>query len=168
MRNVLLGLLLLPLMAAAQSTLIPQSGWLAIANPDIVLIVVLAWNLASPHTASILWAPIGGLVLDALSGGPMGTNVMALIISTMLANFTSSRVWESHILLRITVSVLASMLYYAVHGLVLVLSGWSTDLMNEIVRSILPITALNTVLLLILFPVAKWLSNRVTPRTIGM
>ena len=63
MRNFLLALLLLPILAAIQSTVIAQSGWAAKARPDLVLVVVLAWNIASPHAESMLWALLGGLAV---------------------------------------------------------------------------------------------------------
>jgi len=167
-RNVLLALLLLPLLAAAQSTLIPQSGWAAKARPDLVLVVVLAWNLASPHAESILWALIGGLAVDALSGGPMGASVLALLAATLLANFTSARVWQSHLFLRIAVTVPGSMLYYLIYSLVLAFSGWQADWASVSVTIFLPAAALNTALMLLLFPPARWVGARIAPRTIVM
>lgn len=168
MRNLLLALLLLPLLAAIQSTLIPAWGWAARAKPDLVLVVVLAWNLASPHANSMLWALIGGLAVDALSGGPMGASVLALLAASTLANFTSARVWESHIFLRIAVAVSGSVLFYLIYSLVLTFSGWRTDWMSALVSIFLPTATLNTVLMLVLFPAARWLADRIAPRTIGM
>ena len=166
MRNMLLGLLLLPMLAATQSTLIAQSGWAAKARPDLVLVVVLAWNIASPHAESILWALIGGIAMDSLSGGPMGSTVLALLTATLLANFTSARVWQSHILLRIMVSVSGSVLYYLVYSIVLALSGWRADWTSALVSIFLPSVGLNTALMLLLFPPARWLATRIAPRTI--
>ncbi len=168
MRNVLLAVLLLPLLAAAQSTLIPQTSLAVWAKPDLVLVVVLAWNLASPHAESILWALIGGLAVDALSGGPMGTAILALLTATVLANFTSARVWESHIFLRITVAVAGSVLYYLVYSLVLTFFGWRANWISALVSIFLPTAALNTGLMLLLFPPARWLATRISPRHIGM
>ena len=168
MRNVLFALLLLPLLAAAQSTLIPLLGWVAKARLDLVLVVVLAWNLASPHAESILWAFIGGLAMDALSGGPMGTTVMALLTATVLANFMSARVSESHIFLRIAVAVAGSVLYYLVYSIVLAFSGWQVDWISALASILLPASALNTALMLLLFPSARWLANRIAPRTTRM
>ncbi len=168
MRNILLSLLLLPLLAAAQSTLIPQLDWAAKPRPDLVLVVVLAWNLASPRAESILWALIGGLAVDALSGGPMGANVLALLAATLLANFTSAHVWQSHLFLRIAVTVAGSVLYYLVYSLVLAFSGWRADWASVFVTIFLPAAALNTAIMLLLFPPARWVGARIGPRTINM
>ncbi len=167
MRNVLLALLLLPLLAAAQSTLIPQLAWVAKARPNLVLVVVLVWNLASPQAESILWAFIGGLAVDALSGGPMGATVLALLTATVLTNFTSARVWESHIFLHITVAIAGTVLYYLTYSLVLVFSGWGAH-WSTLISIFLPASALNTALMLLLFPPARWLASRIAPRTMGM
>ena len=168
MRNVLLALLLLPLLAAAQSTLIPQTIWFIRVKPDLVLVAVLAWNLASPHAESILWALIGGLAIDAISGGPMGATIVALLAATVLANFTSARVWASHIFLRIAVAVSGSILYYLVYSIVLVFSNWGDNWGNTLINMLLPATALNTILMLLVFPSARWLTTRISPRSIGI
>lgn len=165
MRNVLLALLLLPVLAAAQSSLIPLSGWLTNARPDLVLVMVLVWNLASPHAESILWALIGGLAVDTVSGGPMGATVMALLTATMLANFMSARFWESHIFLRIAVAVAGSVLYYLVYSVILAFSGWQLDWISALASILLPASALNTVLTLLLFPSTRWIASRIAPRT---
>jgi|TARA_B100002003_G_C13912659_1_gene444088 rod shape-determining protein MreD len=168
MRNFLLALLLLPMLAAIQSTVIAQSGWAVKARPDLVLVAVLAWNIASPHTESILWALIGGIAVDNLSGGPMGSTVVALLTATLLANFTSARVWQSHIMLRIIVPVAGSVLYYLVYSLVLAFSGWRADWTSALISVFLPSVAVNTALMLLLFPPARWLATRIASRTINI
>lgn len=164
----MLALLLLPLLAAIQSTLVPGWGWAERAKPELVLVVVLAWNLANPRASSLAWALVGGLSVDSLSGGPMGASVLALLSASALANFTSARVWDSHILLRIAVATSGSVTFYLIYLIVLTLSGWRTDWMSTLASIILPAVTLNTILMLLLFPPARWLADRIEPRTIGM
>ena len=98
----------------------------------------------------------------------MGATVVALLTATLLANFTSARVWQSHILLRIIVSAAGSVLYYLVHSLVLAFYGWRADWTSALVSVILPSVAVNTALMLLLFPPARWLAARITSRTIAI
>ncbi|MEZ4636134.1 MAG: rod shape-determining protein MreD [Caldilineaceae bacterium] len=41
-------------------------------RPDLVLLAVLAWTLFNGGYSGIVWAFVGGLWMDVLSGGPMG------------------------------------------------------------------------------------------------
>jgi hypothetical protein len=59
-------------------------------------------------------------------------------------------------------------LYYLVYSLVLAFSGWRADWASVIVTIVLPATALNTALMLLLFPPARWVGARIAPRTIVM
>ena len=168
MRNVVLALLLLPLLATVQSTLIPHTIWSIGAKPDLVLVAVLAWNLASPQAENILWALIGGLAIDTLSGGPMGATILALLAATVLANFTSERVWASHVFLRMAVAASGSILYYLVYSIVLMFSNWEGYWGNTLINIFLPSIALNTILMLIVFPTTRWIATRISPQSMGI
>ena len=140
MRNIIIGLLVLPLLAILQSTLLPYFSWYSIFKLDLVLVAVLSWNLVYPNIEGMLWALIGGLIMDSLSGAHMGTSITALVIASLIANWWGSRIWSSHIILRLFTSISGIIIYYLIYVLLLAVTGWSADWTSLPINHLLPST----------------------------
>ncbi len=162
MRNIIIGLLVLPLLAILQSTLLPYFSWYSIFKLDLVLVAVLSWNLVYPNIEGMLWALIGGLIMDSLSGAHMGTSITALVIASLIANSWGSRIWSSHIILRISVAIAGSIIYYLVYFLLLATTGWRTDWTNLPIDNLLRSIPINVLLMMLILPPARWLALRIT------
>ncbi|MQC25107.1 MAG: rod shape-determining protein MreD, partial [Chloroflexi bacterium] len=98
MTQLLLGIGLLPLAALLQSSVLPHLPFAAL-RPDLMLVIVLAWNLARSHRDGLLWAFAGGLLLDTLSAGPFGAMLLALFVVSLTANFIGAPLWNANPLL---------------------------------------------------------------------
>jgi len=168
LRNIIIALLLLPLLAILQSTLLPYFSWHSKIKLDLVLVIVLSWNLVYPNRESILWALIGGLMMDSLSGSHMGTSVTALVTASLIANLGSSRVWSSHIILRISVAIAGSIIYYLVYFLLLATTGWRTDWTNLPIDNLLRSIPINVLLMMLILPPARWLALRITRQDVDI
>lgn len=162
MRNIIIGLLVLPLLAILQSTLLPYFSWYSIFKLDLVLVAVLSWNLVYPNIEGMLWALIGGLIMDSLSGAHMGTSITALVIASLIANSWGSRIWSSHIILRILAAVAGSTMYYLVYLLLLATTGWSADWTDIPIDNLLPSIAINVMIMILILPIVRWLALRIT------
>lgn len=59
------------------------SPYLAIGNvvPHLVLVLAVIWSIAAGVERGIAWAFVGGIVLDALLGRPLGASAFALLIA---------------------------------------------------------------------------------------
>ena len=55
------------------------------AQPHIVLIFAVIWTIATGLESGLVWAFVGGVVLDALAQRPLGSSSFALIICVGLA-----------------------------------------------------------------------------------
>ena len=165
---MILGLLVIPLLAIFQSTLLPYLNLHGEFNLDLVLVIVLSWNLAYPNSESLLWALLGGLMLDTLSGTHMGINIIALTMASLTANLAGSRVWSTHIILRISVGITGTIIYYLVYFLLLNITGWTTDWANiqivNFVRSII----INVFVMILILPTTRWLAVKITQRSIDI
>ena len=168
MRNIIIALLVLPLLAILQSTLLPYFSWYAVFKVNLVLVTVLSWNLAYPHTEGILWALIGGLMLDSLSGSHMGTSIIALCIASLTTNWAGSHAWSSHIILRLFTSISGIIIYYLIYVLLLAVTGWSADWTSLPINHLLPSTIINTLAMILIFPIVRWLSSRITRQGINI
>jgi len=161
-RSLPLGLVVLPLLAVCQTTLAVHFQW-AGGRPNLVLVTVLAWNLVSGEADGLLWACVGGLALDGLSGGPMGGNVLALLILSFITNLISGGLWETHWLFPLTAVTFGSGIYHMTYLMVLTISGWSMDWVDALTTITLPSALLNLALMIPVYPAARWLATRIAP-----
>ena len=168
MRNIILGLLVIPFLAIFQSTLLPYLNFHDKFKLDLVLVIVLSWNLAYPDSESLLWALLGGLMLDALSGTHMGINIIALTMASLIANLAGSRVWSTHIILRISVGITGTVIYYLVYFLLLTTTGWKTDWANIPIENFVRSIIINVFVIILILPTARWLAVTITKRSIDI
>ena len=64
---------LLALVAVLQSAVLRQIQF-AGGNLDLLFLIILCWSMLRP-TEGLVWAALGGLFADLLSGGPFGSMV---------------------------------------------------------------------------------------------
>jgi rod shape-determining protein MreD len=147
----LIGIPLMALLAALQSTLMTQIHFLD-GRPDLVLLAVVGWSLTGRSEEAMAFGLAGGLLLDLYSGLPLGFSAILLILIAYLISFAQGRFWESHILLPLGVMLIASGLYHAggIGGVLLI--GHPINFLAAATRVALPSTFLNLVLIL---PVAQ-------------
>ena len=55
------------------------------AQPHLILVLGVIWSIAAGIERGIAWAFVGGLVLDALLGRPLGATAFALLAAVGLA-----------------------------------------------------------------------------------
>ena len=143
----LVGIPLLALLAILQSTVFSHLQLLD-GRPDLVLLAVGSWGLVGRGREAMVWGLIGGLFLDLLSGIPFGTSAIALVLVAYIASLLEGRFWEAHLLMPMGVTLLGSLVFYALSLAGLLLSGHPIDLPTALMRVILPSTFLNLILAL--------------------
>lgn len=152
----LIGLPLLVLAAVAQSAVVAH--WRILnGGPDVVLLLTLSWTLAGDWRGGLVWAFVGGLCLDVLSTGPVGTATIGLVLMTYLASLTEGRFWRSHVLLPLAAVLLGSIGYHLFQLLLLSLSGYAFNVSVALTRMALPAVLLNTALMLPLYRIMRGL-----------
>jgi rod shape-determining protein MreD len=91
-------------------------------RPDLVFLVVVVWAFLRGSTEGAIWAFIGGLLLDALSGGPFGCIALSLLVVAILVGRQWGRELGSN-LLQLALLVLVGCFTY--HVLMLLILGWT-------------------------------------------
>jgi len=111
MVNLYITLALLTGVALLQSTVVPHLTLGGVA-PDLMLMVVVSWNLLRGTARSIVWALIGGLMLDLTSGIPFGVMTFSLALISVLTGLGEINVFRANLLLPGATIVFATVVYY--------------------------------------------------------
>ena len=158
----LIGIPLLMVLAVLQSSVFSQLTLLD-GRPDLVLLAVLSWSLTGRHVEAMLLGMIGGLFLDLLSGLPFGSHAIILVLVIYLVASFEGRFWEAHLLMPLSVSLIASLVFYGLEIGTILLTGGSFDPAYAMTRIVLPSTFLNLILVLPASQLAEGLRNRLYP-----
>jgi rod shape-determining protein MreD len=158
--NVYWSFLLLSILALLQSTLLPHVQVLGV-QPDLVLLVIVAWSLLRGAEEGMLWALTGGLALDILSSARLGTNTLPLLLIGFLAGLWQRGLVRQEVLVPFLAIPVATIVYQSAIVALLKLLGWPGTWSASIRHSILPTALVNTLLM----PVVYVLMRRIHRRT---
>jgi rod shape-determining protein MreD len=159
---IVIGTPILALLAILQSSIVNDLTFLD-GRPDLVLLAVISWAVIGRHTESMILGLIGGLFLDLLSGFPLGITAINLILITFLVSFSEGRFWESHVLMPLGVALFSSLIFYLFSLGAVWIIGQPVDLVQLIVRTVLPGTFLNLILILPTTQLAHALDRAIRP-----
>lgn len=152
--------LVLAILAAAvliQGTLLARIR-LAGAHPNLMLVLVVSWSLLEDVSTAMFWGFIGGLGLDLIAGLPLGTTSLALILICPLAGLGTHSIFAGNLLLPILTVVLATPLHGWVILLIQQLLGRPVDWIASTTGVIGPEIALNSLLVLPVYPLLRRLA----------
>jgi rod shape-determining protein MreD len=65
---------------------VPLPGWLDALRPDLALLAVIYWILASPRIAGLGYAWLAGLFLDVLRGMTLGQHALGFLLVAFLTH----------------------------------------------------------------------------------
>jgi len=129
--------------------------------------MVIAWTLLRGAREGLIWAFIGGLSLDILSGGPFGLFTLSLLIATLITSLFHGRLFGSSIILPLGLTFPVSLLFNGLALLFLNLLG-RPIVWNEAFSFVLvPVAILNTVTMLLVFPLLYLLNRWLNPQPLS-
>ena len=158
----ILGFPLLILLAIFQSTLLGTFQFLE-GRPDLILLAVIGWGLAGGSEEAMVWGLAGGVFLDMLSGVPIGTTSIILILIGTLVSLFEGRIWEANFLMPLGTTLAGSLLFHILSLGVILLMGREVDWTYAFSRVILPSTFINLLLALPIAQALKGLRIRLYP-----
>ena len=167
MMSYVVGLPLLAFAAVLEATLLPHFRLFG-GTVDLVLLLSLNWTLVGEWRGGPLWALMGGICLDLLSGGPFGASALGLVLVAYLASLSEGRFWSSHVLLPLASVLLGTVVYHVVYLAVLAATGHSVSWVPSLSQVTLPTVLLNTLLMLPVFHFARWLHSALYPATVSL
>lgn len=165
MIGYIVGLPLLAFAAVLQATLLPQIRLFG-GTVDLVLLLSLNWTLVGEWRGGPIWALIGGLCLDLLSGGPFGANALGLVVVAYAASLSEGRFWSSHVLLPLATVLLGTVMYHLIYLLTLAVTGHSVSWDLSLTQVTLPTVLLNTVFMLPVYQLTRWLHSVLYPAAV--
>ncbi len=162
MTSPLLVIPLLGLLALLQSTLLPHAAILNVW-PNLVLLAVVSWTLLRGLAEGLMWAFIGGLWLDILSGGPFGLSTLTLVLVAFVISFLEASLFREHIVLVVAIVTVAGLLHGLISLSMLRLSGHPAATLTMLWRIAIPTALYTSLLTPVIFPAMRWL-HRITGR----
>ncbi|MBC6936796.1 MAG: rod shape-determining protein MreD [Chloroflexi bacterium] len=157
-----LSLPVLAIAAILQSGLTPRFSILG-GRPDLVFLLVLSWALNAPLEQGVVWAFVGGILLDLMSAAPLGTSVIGMIIIVFVLDIFRQQIYRVGVG-TIMWTVLAGTLFQQATVMVLLLlAGFKVPILDNVGYVVLPSVFYNFVLI---FPVYFFM-RRLQKRVIG-
>ena len=92
-------------------------------KPDIVLMLILVGSVVYGAKIGIVWAFIGGLILDTFSGGPMGSSSLALIGAAFVAGLGHETLSRFNFFVPLSAAILGTLIYDGLYLSVLAILG---------------------------------------------
>ncbi|MCS7179149.1 MAG: rod shape-determining protein MreD [Anaerolineae bacterium] len=160
--------LVLPLLTAAalaQSTALAGVSLFG-AHPDLVFLLVAVWAFLRGPIEGAIWAFIGGLLLDALSGGPFGGFALALLVAALLTGQQWGRELGSTAFQLMLLVLVGCFAFHITLLLALTATGYSVNWPYALSHTAGPSAALNALLAPVAHLPLSWLDRRTRPEGI--
>jgi rod shape-determining protein MreD len=129
-------------------------------KPDLMLLMVISWSLLRGAQEGVIWALIGGMGLDLLSGAPFGTSTVALVALSLLAGVGELSVFRTHITLPLIATLIATLAYDLFFLLLLHMQGYSIAWADSLTKVVLPSTLFNVLLSPFVYKALYWLDRK--------
>jgi rod shape-determining protein MreD len=149
-----LGLPLLALAAALQSSLLPQLTGRAV--PGLVFLLVVCWAIDTDWQQGVVWAFIGGIMLDLLSSLPIGTSTIPLLVLAFPLGGVGEQIYRLRLPLLLGVGFFGTLAQQLLMLILIALLGHRVGWLQNFSSIILPTMFYNVLLIL---PVS-WFLNR--------
>jgi rod shape-determining protein MreD len=157
--NLYLSLPLLTGVALVQTVLLSRVNLWG-ARPDLMLLLVLIWAVVRGVDEALVWGFIGGLIVDLLSGGPLGTTALALVVVAFLAGQSWGQGLGSPVIQLVFLALIGITVYHLILLTILAWTGYAVDWVGALLRVAGPSALLNAALAPFVQRPMGWLERR--------
>lgn len=130
--------------------------------PDLPLLIVVSWSLQRGAREGAVWGFIAGITIDLFSGAPFGAATLSLTIVGFLSGLGQAAAFRAHVALPLLAMFLATILYDLIFLLVILISGQTVALLDDLFRIILPSAVLNALLTPVVLRAMRMLHTRLS------
>jgi rod shape-determining protein MreD len=141
------GALLVIVAAIAQVSIVPYFSIFG-AQPNLVLVVLVAWMTLRPKQETMLLIPFGGVLIGIFDTQPLGVALLALIPLMVMAEIVEMRLVQSTLLQGVVIIIVATLLYEVAFLITLAVTGESVDWLAAVVDVLVPAAIANALVLL--------------------
>ena len=131
-------------------------------RPDLMLVLVVAWSLLRGMEEGLLWAFVGGILLDLLSAGPFGAFTIGLLVAALIGGIVHRTVFTSGFFWPTATMIATTLLFHPIYVTVLNAARVSVP-WSAVSQVIVPVLVWNVVLLLVLLTPLAWLHRWTAP-----
>jgi rod shape-determining protein MreD len=157
-----LGLLIVIVAALIQEGVISYVNVDSV-RPDIVLLLVVGWSLLRGVEEGMLWGLVGGFVVDALTGLPMGTSSTAYVVVAGLAMFAAGAMSRAHLVLPLVAGFVATFVFYAVAFVIISSEEHQFFLSQGFLSTVIKVALFNAVVCPLVIGLCYALDRRLRP-----
>lgn len=163
----LIGFVLAALIGLLQTTVLPvllPSLLHVGVRPDLLVLLVVAVTLAGSLQDGVLWGFFGGLLLDLLTGLPLGSNALCLVLVALAASLGSRSPFRAHLVMPLVLACGGTALYYLLLLGLRTVQGQHFAWGSALLGTVLPTALFNAALMPLLYSAVLWLVERCQPR----
>lgn len=151
-----------PIMALAailQATFVPQIRLLG-GGPDIPYLIVLAWGINADLDSSVLWAFVGGIMVDLMSSNALGTSTFGMLFLVFAINGLGQQVYRIGPLTLVALVLFGTIFQQIVLLALTIFAGYRVDWLFSLGYVVAPTIFYN---LIFIWPV-YWFIRRIQRR----
>lgn len=141
------GIPLLLFVALVEAAVLPMFR-VAGLQPNLMLVLMVAWLMVRGANEAFVLIPIGGFMLGLVDGAPMGTALIAMAPIAFLHDIRGAHLNETGFVITVAFVALMTVIYHLVHYFVLMLQGDAGPILSAMLRVVLPVCFLNVMVLL--------------------
>lgn len=145
--SLTLGLLAVLLAVLAQVAILPAFSIFGV-QPNLVIVLLVAWMSARGRQEALLLIPIAGFVQGLLDSQPLGLVMLALAPLILMTEVRERRLVESDLLPAVVLTALATLAYETTTLLTLAVTGERPDWLASVLDVLVPAAIANVLLLL--------------------
>jgi rod shape-determining protein MreD len=142
-----LGLIAIAVAALAQASVMPSFSIFGV-QPNLVLVLLVAWLIVRPRREGLLLVPAAGLMVGLLDGQPLGLAMLALAPLVLLAELRDMRLVESDLLPAVVIAGAGTLVYEGIVLLTLAVTGEQLDWLASVLDVLVPAAIANVLLVL--------------------
>jgi rod shape-determining protein MreD len=158
-----LSLPILALAAVLQASIVPQFSILG-GRPDLVFLFVISWALNAPLGEGLIWAFVGGILLDLMSAAPTGTSVIGMVLIVFALDIFRQQVYRVGIVTIMWVVLAGTFVQQILVMIVLILSGFNISIMDSLGYVVLRTVFYNFILMFPVYFITRRIQKRVAGR----
>ena len=142
-----------------------QNAWLSRINlfgsrPDLMLLVVLGWTIVRGVNEGVVWAFVGGLMIDLLSGGPLGATILALLAVAFVGHQPWGEGLGAPLVRVVLLALVGSVAYHVMLLAVLTATGHIVDWSYSFLQVAGPSLILTVVLAPVVRRILAWVAAK--------
>ena len=127
---------------------------------SLVMLVILCWSIRAELEDALVWAFVGGLMVDMLSILPLGATSAAFIIIVFAVNGIARQLFRVRLLFLVAAAPVATLFLTTYNLLALALLGSSYDIASVLRLILIPSMIYNLLAVLPVYAIVRMIQRR--------